>query len=118
MEQFPVLGWVRLLVALIVFVVSCTGLGYLAGVWSRQRAWSREICVLMSIAIALIWPAILIADSWHIATTCLPRNLDQVCDVPIYALIGAISFGAPVLFIISLTLVLPIALRARQRKLT
>lgn len=69
-------------------------------------------------AIALIWPAILIADSWYIATTCLPRNPDQVCDAPIYALIGAIFFGAPILFIISLVLVLPIALRARQRELS
>lgn len=118
MEQFPIVGWVRLLVTLIVFVASCTSLGYFAGVWSRRYAQSRKACVLVSVAIACIWPVILIADCWYVATTCLPNNLDKVCDAPIYALIGAIFLGGPILFIISLALVLPIALRKRRSGLS
>jgi hypothetical protein len=114
MEQFPIMGWVRLLTAIAIFVLSCTGLGYLVGIWSRRLAWSWEVCVLMCVFIACIHPAIFIADSWHAVVTCQPRNPDQVCDAPIYALIGAIFFAAPIIFMCSLALALPSARIARQ----
>jgi hypothetical protein len=116
MEQFPIIGWVRLLVTIIVFLASCTGLGYLVGAWSRRRVWTREIYVPICIIIAFLWPAIFIADSWYTSVTCLPRNPDQACDAPIYALIGATFFVAPILFIISLVLILNSALRARRKE--
>jgi len=52
--------WVRQVAAVIIFVTSCVGLGFLAESWVLRRGWPEWASGLMSAAVALLWPAILI----------------------------------------------------------
>jgi hypothetical protein len=54
MVRDTITAWVGWSVAIIVFVASSAGLGYLAGVLAQRRAWSRLAGILMSAVIAFI----------------------------------------------------------------
>ena len=50
--------WIPLAIALAIFVMSCVGLGYIAGCQARGRKW---LIALSSVAIGCLWPVFLIA---------------------------------------------------------
>lgn len=52
--------WVRQAAAVIIFVTSCVGLGFLAELWVLRHRWPEWASGLMSAAVALLWPAILV----------------------------------------------------------
>ena len=108
--------WIRFTVAIAVFVTSCAGLGYLAGLWARRREWPRKASVLMSVAIAFIWPAIVVGAALYGASQYQPRDASDPGDAPAYVLMGAIFVGAPILFVLSLPLALVGASMARRRE--
>jgi hypothetical protein len=98
-------AWVGWSVAIIVFVASSAGSGYLAGVLARRRAWSRLAGILMSAVIAFIWPAVIIGDAFYGAVTYQRLDANDPADAPVYVLIGSILVGG-VLFVLSLPLAL------------
>ena len=52
--------WVRHAAAITIFVTSCVGLGFLVESWVLRHRWPEWASGLMSAAIALLWPALLI----------------------------------------------------------
>lgn len=57
--------WIRVVASIIVFFTSCVGLGDLAGFRVRRRKRSGWVSGLMSVAIALLWPAIVVSDAMY-----------------------------------------------------
>lgn len=53
-------GWIGQLIAITVFVTSCVGLGFLAELWVLRNRWPEWFSGIMSAAVALLWPALLL----------------------------------------------------------
>src|SRR5438105_1674580 len=70
---------------------------------------------LMSVAIALLWPAIVIGDAIYGARHYQRQSPSDPGDAPAYVLIGVFLFLAPLLFLFSLSLALIGAHIARRR---
>ena len=90
--------WIAWAVAIIVFGVTTTGLGYLSGVWIRRRSWSVWLAILMSIPIALIWPAVMVVLASHDAAGYQRVDALDPADAPAYVFMGALMFGT-ILFV-------------------
>jgi hypothetical protein len=98
--------WIRLAVIITVFIGSCFGLGYLAGLSVRRLKWGVLFSSLMSVAIALVWPAIAV---WHAINSARVYQFEhpgELNDAPGMVLMSVISVGVPLLFIFSLPLAL------------
>lgn len=108
--------WLRLMMTMTILVTSCVGLGYLAGALERRRGWAPQLSVLLSVAIALIWPAIILGATLHGASHYQRRGPSDPGDAPVYVLMGAILFGAPVTFLVSLLLALGGTVLGRRRR--
>ena len=94
--------WLRLGTVLIVFFGSCIGLAYLAEVWARRTKWPRWTSVLMSVAIALIWPAIAIINTGHDMKQHRLQYPNEVDDASGFIILALYFFWVPVLFFLSL----------------
>ena len=104
MNWNTIIIWIRLAAAIIVFVASCIGLGYLAEFWVRRHGWPRWVSGLMPFAIAFLWPAILICYTIYDARRYLalhPRD-----DAPGMVVASVICVGAPFLWVVSFPLAL------------
>ena len=95
--------WIRLGTALLVFVGSCVGLAYLSELWARRAQWPRWTSILMSVAIALIWPAIAIIGAGHDMKQHRLQYPNEVDDASGFIIL-ALYFLVPVLFFLSLGL--------------
>lgn len=104
-----------LAIAVIVFVTSCAGLGYLAGLLVRRRKWPGWMSGFMSVAIALLWPAFVIGEAIYGAGHYQRQSPSDPGDAPAYVLMGVFLFLAPLLFVIGLPLALIGSYIARRR---
>jgi hypothetical protein len=113
MDWNTTMMWVRLATAIIVFVASCIGLGYLAEFWVRRRKWPGLVSVLMSFAIAFVWPVMAVGYTVYDARRYLSMHPHD--DAPGMVVASVIFVGAPLLFILSLPLALIGILIVRRR---
>lgn len=113
MDWNTIIIWVRLATAIIVFVASCVGLGYLSQFWVRRRKWPGWIAGLMSFAFALLWPVIVVA--YIVFDARRYQALHPHDDAPGMVVASVIFVGAPFLFVLSLPLILIGVLIARRR---
>src|SRR6266705_1707036 len=97
-----ILAWIRLVAVIVIFVGSCTGLGYLSGRWVRRHEWPGWLTLPISVLIALIWPAILFGIAASGARHYQPRSPSDPADAPAMVLFSVIFFGAPALFGLSI----------------
>lgn len=98
--------WIRLGAAFLVLVTSCSGLGYIAGRIGKWRGWRWRACVLMSVAVACLWPTFVIGIAWSgVVNHQSVSSSDLGKDAPAYVFMGAVIFGA-LLFSFSLPLAL------------
>src|SRR5215213_673810 len=102
MDWKMIMMWGRLATAIIVFVVSCIGLGYLAEFWVRRCGWPRWVSGLMTFAIAFLWPVIVVCYTIYDARRYL--DLHPRDDAPGMVVASVIFVGAPLLFVLSLPL--------------
>lgn len=96
--------WIPWTTAIIVFVISCVGLAYMAGFWLRRRKCSGWLNVLLSFAIALLWPVIMVVYIIYDARRYSALHPDD--DAPAMVVVSVIFVGAPLLFVIGLLLAL------------
>ncbi|HZT61280.1 MAG TPA: hypothetical protein VFA21_21920 [Pyrinomonadaceae bacterium] len=108
------MSWIPLAAAIIVLVTSCTGLGYLAGFWTRRRRWPAWAGVLLAFAVACLWPAVAAATVIYNGSRYAAEHPGEVSDVQGMAFMGLI-FLIPFLFIIGLSLALVGLFIARRR---
>ena len=104
MDWDTIMMWVRLATAIIVFVASCLGLGYLAGCWVRRRKWPGWVAGLMSFTVAFLWPVIVVV--YIIIDARRYSALHPHDDAPGMVVASVIFVGAPLLFMLSLPLAL------------
>ena len=95
--------WFRLGTVLIAFVGSCIGLAYLSELWARRTKWPRWTSTVMSVAIALIWPVVVIIDTGHDMNQYRLQHPNEVDDASGFIIL-ALYFWVPVLFFLSLVL--------------
>ena len=107
--------WIRTAVAVGAFVASCAGLGYLAARLVRRREWSRKVTALLCIAIAFIWPVVLVGSAMYGMAHYHCPDPNVTCDGPAMFLVSAIFAGAPILFVLSLPLAVGGAFVAGRR---
>jgi hypothetical protein len=109
------MDWVLII---IVFVMTCTSLGYVAGVLVWRRGWPEGVCVLMAIMLAFIWPSVLVGlaaySGYKVSHQALDPNFPR--DAPGYVLLFSIFIGAPILDISGFLLPLVSAVIALRRK--
>jgi len=108
--------WIRFIVAIGIFVLSCGGLGYLAGIWLRRSGWPSKILPLVCVAIAFIWPTALLGFAFYGMTHYQRRDASDPGDAPAMLMASSIFVGAPVLFLLSLPLAIGGASLARRRR--
>jgi hypothetical protein len=90
--------WMAWAVAIIVFAVTTSGLGYLCGVWIRRLSWSVWLAILMCIPIALICPAVIVVLAAHDAAGYQSVDALDPADAPAYVFMGALTIGT-ILFV-------------------
>src|SRR5262245_7986925 len=98
---------------IILLVTWCVGLGYLAGVLARRRAWPLAARILLCAAIASVGPAVLVGDALYGAATYQRLDENDIGDAPAYVLIGSVIVGG-FIFALSLPLALVGMLIARH----
>ena len=113
MDWNTIIMWARVTTAIVVFVGSCTGLGYLAEFWVRRRGWPSWISSLVPFAIALMWPAIVVCYTIYDARRYLALHPHD--DAPGMVFASVLFVGAPFLFICSLPLAFVGVFIARKR---
>lgn len=96
--------WIRLVAAIIIFVTSCVSLGYLAGLWARRHNWPGWVRGLLSVAIAFLWPVIVVGYVIYDARRYSAQH--PYDDAPGMVVMSVIGTGAPLLFVFSLALAL------------
>ena len=94
------MAWVRLAVAIIIFVTSCVGLGYFAEYCVRLRKWPGWVLGLMVLAVAVLWPVVVVLYTIHDARNYLSQHPHD--DAPGMVVVSMISVGAPFLFVATL----------------
>jgi uncharacterized membrane protein len=94
------MAWVRLATAIMIFVTSCVGLGYLAEYCVRPRKWPGWVLGLMVLAVAVLWPVVVVLYTIHDAHTYLSQHPHD--DAPGMVVASMISVGVPFLFVASL----------------
>jgi len=97
------MGFIRLALILTVYVGSCVGFGYLAGRFARQHNWPCYTRRILTVFIALIWPAVIVCTTFCDTSHYQRRNANDPGDSPGYVRLGAIA-AAPVVFIMSVLL--------------
>ena len=94
------MAWARLAVAIVIFVASCVGLGYFAEYCVRRRKWPGWVLGLMVLAVAVLWPIVVVLYIFHDARNYLSQHPHD--DAPGMVVVSMISLGAPFLFVASL----------------
>ena len=102
MDRDTLLALIRLAVLIGVFVVSCGGLGYLAGRWVRRHRWPLSAIGALCAAISFIWPAIIIGWAYNEASHYQRRGPSDPGDAPAMLIASVLFAGAPFLFLVSL----------------
>ncbi len=105
--------WIRLAAAIIVFVTSCIGLGYLARSLVLRRKWPGWAGGLMSVAVALTWPAFVAGYTIYDARRCSAAHPHD--DAPAMVVVSVITIGVPLLFLLSLPLAAVGSFLARRK---
>ena len=82
-----------------VFVGSCVGLACLSELWTRRTGWPRWTSTVMSIAIALIWPVIVIIDTGHDLKQHRLQYPNEVDDASGFIILALYFFWVPVLLL-------------------
>ena len=96
--------WIRLAIAIMIYIASSVGLGYLAGFWVRQHKRPGWVSGLLSAIIALLWPAILVGYTIFDARRHLSQHPSD--DAPGMVVVSVIHVLAPMLFVLTLFLAL------------
>jgi hypothetical protein len=94
--------WFGFSIFILLFITSSVGLSYAANSWIRRQKRSNRAGCLMSLAIALLWPAIVVGYIFYDASRYQAQN--PYDDAPAMVVISFINIGAPLLFCISLAL--------------
>lgn len=92
------MNWIPLAIAIIVFVASCIGLGYLAGFWVRRLKWSGWVSGLMAFAIASLWPAIAVGFVLYTGSRYAAQHPGEVNDAPAMVLMGVLQVSPFIFF--------------------
>ena len=116
MSRDTLTGLVNLTILIGVFVVSCGGLGYLAGRWVRRHRWPPFAIGALCAGISLIWPAIIISWAYYGAYHYQRRGPSDPGDAPGMLIASALFAGAPILFLLSLPLAIGGAVIGQRRK--
>jgi hypothetical protein len=116
MDRGTLLALMRLAVLIGVFVVSCGGLGYLAGRLVRRRRGRGFLIGALCAAIGLIWPAIIVSWAYYEALHYQRRGPSDPGDAPAMLIASALFAGAPILFLLSLPLAIGGAVIGQRRK--
>ena len=94
------MAWFRLAISIIVFAMSCALLGYFAEFCVHRRKWPGRVLGLMVLAIALLWPIVVVLYTIHDARNYLAQHPRD--DAPGMVVISVVYVGAPFLFFASL----------------
>ena len=94
------MAWLRLATAIVVFVTTCVGLGYLADTLIHRRNWPDWLLALAVLAIAFVWPILIVAYTVYDARWYLSQHPHD--DAPGMVVVSMISVGAPFLFVASI----------------
>jgi hypothetical protein len=99
---------------LILFVGSCFGMGYFIG---RRRAIQQSLLLIgvSAVCAAVVWPVLVIAFTVHTGRQYQPRGPSDPVDAPVMLLMSMLFVGGPILFAISLLLVVAGIVIARQK---
>ena len=116
MDRGTLLALRRLAVLIGVFVVSCGGLGYLAGRLVRGRRGRGFLISALCAAIGLIWPAIIVGWAYYEAFHYQRRGPSDPGDAPGMLIASALFAGAPILFLLSLPLAVGGAVIGQRKK--
>lgn len=109
-------GLINVAILIAVFVVSCGGLGYLAGRWVGRRRGRGFVIGALCAAIGLIWPAIVISWAYYEALHYQRRGPSDPGDAPGMLIASALFAGAPILFLLSLPLAVGGAVIGQRKK--
>ena len=96
--------WFYLASAIIIFVESCIGLGYLAQFWVHRNGCPRWVDHIIPFVVAFIWPVIVIVYILYDANRHL--SLYPNDDAPGMVVAGVICVGAPFLWVVGFPLAL------------
>src|SRR6185295_1668705 len=108
------MNWIPLAIAILIFVLSCCGLGYLSGLWVRRRKWSGWIGGLMAFLIACLWPVIAVGFVIYTGSRYVAQHPGEVNDAPAMVLMGVVSMS-PFIFFFALALAIIGLSIARRR---
>jgi hypothetical protein len=92
------MNWIPFAIAVIVFVMSCVGLGYLAGFLVRRRGWPGWVLGLMVFAIACIWPVMAVGFVLYTGGRYAAQHPGEVNDAPAMVLMGVIQVSPYIFF--------------------
>ena len=97
------MAFVRLAVAITIFVTSCVGLGYLAASWVRRHGWPGWLSGIMLFAVACFWPVFIIGYVIYTGNRYIAEHPGEVNDAPGMVLYVVMLYS-PVIFLVSLLL--------------
>jgi hypothetical protein len=93
------MAWIRLSATIIIFATICAGWGYFAEYWVRRRKWPGWILGLMVLAVAVLWPVVVVCWTIYDASNYLSQHPHD--DGPGMVVVSMITVGAPFLFVAS-----------------
>ena len=96
MHAEDIIPWIRLTVAIVIFLTTCIGLGWLAGFIVRRYDWPGWLLALLVIAGACLWPVAVVLYTIHDARGYLLEHPHD--DAPGMVVVSVIYVGAPFLF--------------------
>src|SRR5262245_22641619 len=115
MQVEDVIPWIRLTVAIVIFVATCVGFGWLSEYIVHRNKWRGWVLALMVIASSVLWPITVVLYTIHDARRYLLQHPHD--DAPGMVVVSVIYVGAPFLFIASLLPIFAGAALARRRTL-
>ena len=107
------MAWFRLAIAIIVFVTTCVGLGYLADSWIQRRKWPDWVLALAVFIIAFLWPVVVVTYTIYDAQRYLRQHPHD--DAPGMVVVSMVNVGAPFLFVASIPPTVTGAVISRRR---
>ena len=108
------MAWLRLAIAILVFVTTCAGFGYLAESFIRRRKGPGWVLALAIFAIAFLWPVVVVTYTIHDAKRFLAQHPES--DAPGMVIASMITVGAPFLFVVSIPPIVTGAVISRRRQ--
>ena len=114
MHAEDVILWIRLTVAVVTFVTTCLGVGWLAGYIVRRNGWPGWLLALLVIASAFLWPVVVVLYTLHDARRYLLEHPHD--DAPGMVVVSVVYVGAPFLFFAGLLPIFAGVALARRKK--